>query len=60
MDKNKIRHDFINNGLRIEVLNRMITEALETNQSLEKDYIEDLIKFLNDHVQLAEQLKDYK
>jgi hypothetical protein len=56
--ENNIRHDFINNGLRIEVLNKLITEAIESNQKVNPEYLEDLHRFLQDHVELINQIKE--
>ena len=52
----KVRHDFINNCLRIEVLNKLIVEALEKNTSWEDEYNEDLKEFLELHKELLEKL----
>lgn len=53
----KLRHDFINNGLRIEVLIRMINEDLEIKDNINNEYIADLHNFLNLHLELIEQIK---
>ena len=55
----KSRHDFINNALRIEVINKMLIEALEKNESLNPDYIQDLEVFLEDHKNLLIKLKEF-
>ena len=58
MDKSKARHDFINNGLRLEVLNKMLTEQIEQSQELNSDYINDLETFLKLHLELVEKIKE--
>jgi hypothetical protein len=54
---NKIRHDFINNGLRIEVLNKLITEAVEAEELIDREYLKDLEQFLMDHLELLKKIK---
>lgn len=46
MDLKQLRHDFINNSLRIEVLTKLIVEQLQDYGSVEKQYKDDLEKFL--------------
>ena len=58
MDKSKVRHDFINNGLRIEVLNRLITDSLEKKENLNSEYLEDLDKALKAQISLVLALKE--
>ena len=52
MNIKAVRHDFINNSLRIETLNKMICEELEKDQQPLEEYVEDLKKFLADHIEL--------
>lgn len=52
MDLKSARHDFINNSLRIETLNKLICLELEKNQQPLDQYVEDLKKFLIDHIEL--------
>lgn len=54
---NKTRHDFINNGLRIEVLNKLITEAIESDEDINKEYLDDLHQFLEDHIEMIHLIK---
>ena len=52
----KLKHDFTNNGIRIEVLNRLIVESLESSNPLEQEHLNDLRDFLKLHLELLEQL----
>ena len=54
----KIRHDFINNALRIEVLNTLICEALDQKAKLPKEEVSDLINFLNMHLDYLKEIKE--
>lgn len=44
------RHDFINNAIRIDILNKLICEAIEKNIDPNEEYVQDLTKFLEDHI----------
>lgn len=57
MDSKQIRHDFINNSLRLEVINQIIGEALSQNKSIERKQFDDLEKFTLEQVQLIEKVK---
>lgn len=57
MDKDKVQHDFINNGLRLDILNKLLTEQLEKNSALDLEYLNDLEIFLNVHLDLVKKLK---
>lgn len=46
----QLRHDFINNALRIEIVNKLLTEKLENKEDIEQEMIEDLKQFLQDHL----------
>ena len=52
----KLKHDFTNNGIRIEVLNRLIVEKLENSNPLEEEHLKDLKDFLKFHLELLEKL----
>ena len=54
----QLRHDFINNSLRLEVLTKMICRDLEANSIPNQQYIEDLDKFLNVELNLLKDLKE--
>ncbi len=58
IDLSKIRHDFVNNGIRLEVLNKLITDKLEANQPQDTEHLTDLKTFLQLHLKLLEKLKD--
>lgn len=53
----QIKHDFINNSLRIEVINKLICESLEKNENINEEYIEDLNKFIKLHIDLIKHFK---
>lgn len=46
MDIKKLRHDFINNSLRIEVLTKLIADQLQNEETVDQQYLEDLESFL--------------
>lgn len=54
----QLRHDFINNSLRLEVLSKMICQDLEKESIPNKQYIEDMEKFLNIELNLLNELKE--
>lgn len=54
----KLRHDFLNNCLRIEVLNRLLSETIEKNLNPQKEHMEDLYSFLNDHVVYLDRINE--
>jgi hypothetical protein len=58
-EQSQLRHDFINNGLRIEVLNKIISEKLEQSELIESEFTFDLKKFLVLHHSLLEQITKY-
>ena len=58
-EKNKVRHDFINNAIRLEVLNKLITEAIEGHSSMDADHLDDLESFLKNHLELTKKVKDH-
>lgn len=47
MNFKQLKHDFINNSLRLEVLAKLISEQLHENEPVNEQYIQDLEKFLN-------------
>ncbi len=54
---NTIRHDFINNGLRIEVLIKLITDEIENKDEVSMEYLGDLEVFLKDHLSFIKKIK---
>lgn len=57
MDPSKVKHDFINNGLRIEILNKLISEALEQKAEIQENYLNDLSQFLKKHIELLKEIE---
>ncbi|MCT4641382.1 MAG: hypothetical protein N4A33_03725 [Bacteriovoracaceae bacterium] len=57
MELKELKHDFINNSLRIEILCKLIIESLRQDKELENEYIDDLENFLNNHISLLKHLK---
>lgn len=53
----KFKHDFINNALRIEILNKLISEEMTEGRDLTQEYLEDLTMFINDHLDLLKKIK---
>ena len=52
----KLKHDFINNTLRLEVLNNLIAEALDAKSEIPQIELLDLIKFTQLHLELVNQI----
>ena len=47
----KLKHDFSNNAIRIDVLNKLIIEQFESKEDIDREYLQDLKKFLTEHLQ---------
>ena len=58
MDSSKLKHDFINNGLRLELINKLISEAIDSKNTVEEEMVDDFIIFLNDHIEMMKKLKN--
>lgn len=55
----QLRHDFINNSLRLEVLSKLICKDLEKETEPNNQYISDFDKFLHIEINLLKELKDH-
>lgn len=55
----QLRHDFINNSLRIEVLSKLICQDLEQNKIPNQQYANDFEKFLKEEIELLAKVKDH-
>lgn len=53
----QIKHDFINNSLRIEVLSKIICEDLNTNKNPNPTQLNDLEDFLLKEINLLKEIK---
>lgn len=53
----QLRHDFINNSLRLEVLSKLICKDLEQDNKPNDQYVGDFEKFLNVELNLLKELK---
>jgi hypothetical protein len=51
----QLKHDFINNGLRIEVLNKLISESLEKSEPPLREQVDDLLAFLQKQIEYLTQ-----
>lgn len=56
MNQDKLKHDFINNSIRIEILQKLINESLDENKSINEQYKIDLAKFYLEQVKYLEDL----
>lgn len=56
MIDSKLSHDFINNCLRIEVINRSLCDSLEESKDLNQEFLSDLKVFLGEHLNYCEKL----
>lgn len=57
MDQDKLKHDFINNTIRIEILQKLINESLNENKSINEQYKIDLAKFYTEQINYLKQIK---
>lgn len=57
MEWAQLKHDFLNNGIRIEVLNKLIAERLESNQPLDSQELSDLEQTLSQQQEFIKLLK---
>jgi hypothetical protein len=57
--ESQLRHDFINNSLRIEVLSKLICQSLESDSTPDKKYLEDFDKFLKEEITLLGKVKKH-
>jgi hypothetical protein len=55
----QIRHDFINNSLRLEVLSKLICEDLNKNQSPNTTHLNDIEEFLKKSLNLISEIKNH-
>ncbi len=46
----KLRHDFINNCLRIEILQKLMIEDLEAGRPVRQEHLEDYKEFLEEQI----------
>jgi len=53
-----LKHDFINNSLRLEVLFKLVCEDLNKDIKPQKQHIKDLEDFLNVGINLLTEIKD--
>lgn len=59
MDLKQLRHDFINNSLRIEVLTKLIADQLLADTEIDKQYVDDLETFLQQMKEHLAQIKKF-
>jgi hypothetical protein len=53
-----IKHDFINNSLRLEVLSKIVCEDLNKDNKPQKQHIDDLEDFFNVGLNLLIEIKN--
>jgi hypothetical protein len=54
----QLKHDFINNSLRIEVLSKIICEDLNANKNPNPVQLNDMEEFLLKEINLLKDIKD--
>lgn len=57
MEQSKLKHDFINNGLRIEIVNKIISESLDNRSEVDPELLNDLKSFLEKHIEYISLLQ---
>lgn len=57
-DFQQVKHDFINNSLRLEVLCRIIGEQLQNNSALDNQQLDDLQKYLGEMQELVKIVQE--
>lgn len=55
IDKTEL-HDFLNNGIRIEIITKLLAESIEKTDSFEIEQVQDLVSALDKHQQLVQKL----
>lgn len=56
IDKSEL-HNFLNNGIRIEILTKLISESIEKSNTIESEQVKDLASSLDLHQELVQKLK---
>ena len=56
-DLQQLKHDFVNNSLRLEILSRIIAEQLQQDSAIDAGQLNDLEKFLIEMQSLVKVLK---
>lgn len=56
VNSDQVRHDLVNNGIRIEVLNNIVIDSLGTSSVKEQNQIEQLTQALAEHLNILKQL----
>lgn len=51
----KSKHDFINNCLRIEILQRLILEALDAGNEISEEFKNDYIDFIKEQIDILKK-----
>ena len=49
-------HDFLNNGIRIEILTKLLAESIEKSKAFEPEQLQDLSSALETHKSLVQKL----
>ena len=55
--KNAIRHELVNNMIRIDILNKLLIENIDKNQSINTEYQHDLLEALTEQIEIVKALK---
>ncbi len=55
----QLKHDFINNSIRIEVLSKIICEGLNKNEDLNPTHLNDMEDFLLKEINLLKEIKNF-
>jgi len=56
MNQAQIKHDFINNCIRIEVIQKLLGQSLDENKEIDEKHRSDLIDFLKIQIELTKNL----
>lgn len=57
-DQQQVKHDFINNSLRLEILCRIVGEQLQDNRPIDIQQLKDLERYLGEMQELVKIVKD--
>lgn len=55
-DDDKLKHDFINNCIRIEVLQKLINESIDSKSAPDPKYLQDLTTFYREQIEFIKAL----
>lgn len=59
MSAKSLLHDFLNNGMRIEILTKLISEAIEKDKKPDQKQLDDLAESLIKHTSILKEFNTH-